>query len=606
MRLKGEIEMQGSKNYRRVIMLAMVMAFLLFMSLAFGILPPGGKAIAASPSGWIDQTPFPNGENLNDISAIDINTAWAVGANGTILKTLNGGQTWSQQASNQGQTLTHLSAVDSQVAWAAGSPPDAIETFGSYAVVLSTSDGGNNWAAHDAVKTQFRDVPYFGPYISSMEVAGLAAADASTAWVTINYYLLIPNPFYPPSYLSSFEICAIWKTLDGGSNWTMQYSTNWWASLGKIYATDANTVWAAGRITNFSMDGLLANILLKSTDGGTTWQSQNPGPNAQSFFSVADSQNAWTISNGAILKTSDGGTSWTSVALHLPFEPFAPAVLSVVDANVAWIQGYDPGNPTLSMIAKTIDGGQTWTPQFSATTAYLHGLSSVNPTVAWAVGDGGTIFKTTDGGDARPDVLSVSPASATWGDQVSITGVDFGATQGSSTVAGVTDYVSWSDTQIVVKVPAGTSGVVPVVVKTAAGTSNPGSLTVIPAMSVTSITPNWADTGTEVEVTIAGTGFASDAVVSLKSGETVINPASTSFVSATQLISRFTLKDAAVGTYDVIVSNPGGFSATLAGGFSVTAPSPCGFGSGMGMLVLGLSLGLLSLAGSLRMSRGKK
>jgi len=157
----------------------------------------------------------------------------------------------------------------------------------------------------------------------------------------------------------------------------------------------------------------------------------------------------------------------------------------------------------------------------------------------------------------------------------------------------------------VVKVPAGTSGKVDVVVTTPAGNSNLGSLTVIPGISITSVTPNWADTGTEVEVAIAGTGFNADAVVSLKSGDMIINPTSTTRVSGTQLTSKFGLTSAAVGTYDVIVSNPGGDSATLAGGFSVTAPSPCGFGSGLGMLMLGISLGLLTLAGSRGMRRKK-
>gem|GEM_PF-2263906 len=78
----------------------------------------------------------------------------------------------------------------------------------------------------------------------------------------------------------------------------------------------------------------------------------------------------------------------------------------------------------------------------------------------------------------------------------------------------------------------------------------------------------------------------------------MINPASTTWNSATATTCKFNLADAAVGTYDVTVSNPGGYSTTLTGGFSVTVASPCGLGGGLGILMLGISLGLLSRAGS--------
>jgi hypothetical protein len=74
----------------------------------------------------------------------------------------------------------------------------------------------------------------------------------------------------------------------------------------------------------------------------------------------------------------------------------------------------------------------------------------------------------------KPVVASVSPSSGSPGTQVTVTGSNYGASQGSSTVTvgGVkADVVSWSNTKIVIIVPEGTQGGA-VVVTTAQGGSN--------------------------------------------------------------------------------------------------------------------------------------
>ncbi len=588
--------MQHARNYPKIFLLAMVMVFLLFMNLALGLSAGSAPALAAPGPGWAEQTPFPGGEDLLAIDAVDSNTAWAVGDAGTILRTGDGGQTWEKQVSNIPPAIDKIDAVNGSVAWA-----------NAALVIINTNDGGKTWVPHYGSVAIFRAVP-LQEYLDTVSLGGIAAIDASTAWATVSYVFKIPtgNYLFPFSYVNA---STIWKTTDGGDSWTMQLYSLVPQRVGNIVAIDAQRLWAVGG--DFTAYPFIPALYsLRSNDSGATWSVQNAGTetNEVTYISVADPDAAWIYSSGPFVrKTIDGGNTWQVFSQFDPNITAAIAGIAAADANNAWVFGYtytDPGS-LKGVIEKTIDGGQAWTTQLSGAPR-INGMIALDSLTAWAVGDNGVIFKTTDGGDTKPVVLSVSPQTASWGDQVTITGLRFGATQGSSFVAGVenpADYVSWSNTQIVVKVPVGASGGVPVIVTTAAGSSNAGSLTVIPAMSVTSVTPNWANTGTDVEVTIAGTGFASDAVVSLKSGATVISPTSTTFVSATQLTSKFSLTDAAVGTYDMIVSNPGGYSATLAGGFSVTAPSPCGFGSGLGMLMLGISLGLLSLAGSVRMKR---
>ena len=97
------------------------------------------------------------------------------------------------------------------------------------------------------------------------------------------------------------------------------------------------------------------------------------------------------------------------------------------------------------------------------------------------MGEGGTILATTNGGvspaPAAPSIAGLKPASAKRGALVTISGTDFGAARGTSSVKfgskKCTKYVSWSDTRIKCRVPAKAKyGVVKVTVTTTAGKSN--------------------------------------------------------------------------------------------------------------------------------------
>ena len=95
------------------------------------------------------------------------------------------------------------------------------------------------------------------------------------------------------------------------------------------------------------------------------------------------------------------------------------------------------------------------------------------------------------------------------GASVTITGTNFGATQGTSTVkfnGTAATPTSWSATSIVVPVPTGaTTG--NLVVHASGVDSNGISFTVLPTPSITSLSPTSGAVGTSV--TITGTNFGS-------------------------------------------------------------------------------------------------
>lgn len=134
---------------------------------------------------------------------------------------------------------------------------------------------------------------------------------------------------------------------------------------------------------------------------------------------------------------------------------------------------------------------------------------------------------------AAPFISSLSANSGTTGTSIAISGSNFGATQGTSTITfnGTAATPSaWSNTSISVPVPAAaTTG--PVVVKVSGTNSNPVTFVVVP--SISNITPASGSTTATVEVN--GTGFGSTQGTSTLTFNGT--PASPSVWSDTQLIA---------------------------------------------------------------------
>jgi RHS repeat-associated protein len=108
-----------------------------------------------------------------------------------------------------------------------------------------------------------------------------------------------------------------------------------------------------------------------------------------------------------------------------------------------------------------------------------------------------------------PNIASVSPTSGTFGASVTITGVNFGSTQGSSTVTfngTPATPTNWSANSIVAPVPSGaTTG--SLVVTVSGAVSNAFPFTVLQQPSITSLSATSATIG--VYITITGTNFGS-------------------------------------------------------------------------------------------------
>ncbi len=213
-------------------------------------------------------------EHIGAVYFVTKDDGWAVGTSraanqtrGVILESHDGGRSWRVQTRLGGEIsrLYDIWFVDRDHGWAVGSQ-------GTSALVLATQNGGAQW-----------DVQYEGHEFTP-ELFRIAFSNSKTGWAMGPYSLI--------------------GTIDGGKTWTLQYKDSKAVGLYSLSVVDNEEVWAAGGW----------NFILHTTDGGANW-SQGHVPEGSGTYlagiSFADRNQGWTCgAKGSLFSTTDGGRTW--------------------------------------------------------------------------------------------------------------------------------------------------------------------------------------------------------------------------------------------------------------------------------------------------------
>jgi len=186
---------------------------------------------------------------------------------------------------------------------------------------------------------------------------------------------------------------GVWKTTDGGLTWTPLTDTQASLAIGSIALDPSNpdTVYAGTGEENFSADSYYGAGILKSVDGGASWQ-QLPGPfvgrfDSSSFFGGGARIGSLAVhpTNSQILlaavqllfrdgiyRSTDGGTTWTRVLFGAPgtgvlFDP--------TNGNIAYAALGAVGGNSLNGVYKSTDAGETWSPDNGSGTNVLPSIN---------------------------------------------------------------------------------------------------------------------------------------------------------------------------------------------------------------------------------------
>lgn len=310
------------------------------VTLLFTALSPA----AASEWEFAWRHPLPQGNALGGAAFLDNQTGWAVGNLGTVVRTTDGGASWTL-----GEQFAQF-AVDLEDLVVLG--PEQLLAVGAAPGIFRSVDGGVSWQA----------VP-----------------NPSTA-------RLIDLEFISGSVLSAVgEGGQALRSGDGGATWTLLASPG--GQLREQFWWDAANGYVVGLFQ-----------ARRTTDGGQSWQPLSGVPDNDVYNEVffTDAQHGFILSDFMMYTTVNGGATWSGdftgqFVYHGNTVVLSPQhFLAVTNLEGAFI-------------FETTNAGATWDPILITGTDGFLDFDRLDDGTLIAVGNEGDVYRSTDDGQTWSD-----------------------------------------------------------------------------------------------------------------------------------------------------------------------------------------------------------
>lgn len=269
------------------------------------------------------------------VECFNIRSSW----NDYLIKTSDGGLTWSEKYSIFGKPLNKLKKINDEI----------ILGIGYGGRIIKSSDNGETWidisVSHDL---------YLRDAIHHQN----------------NLYI----------YGDSADSYYIYKSTDVGNTWQNLY----WGSekINTIASKPNGEIWVAGN----------QGKLFKSKDYGSSWvlTSTFVQNNFNNVYFCDRKNGLITGEKGVIYRTTNYGKSWGSIQF-----PYDDDLTSSIfrDKNVVLVAS------SHGKIFKTTDAGNTWQIKFHDQGKVLKQISIINQNTLIAVGDSGVMLTSNDFGE---------------------------------------------------------------------------------------------------------------------------------------------------------------------------------------------------------------
>jgi hypothetical protein len=308
--------------------------------------------IEATADGGTSWSPQDTGSNVSEIQFIDAKHGWAIAADG-LLRTTDGGSTWAA-VGERGVTFADVQFYDDQHGWGIRRdvPPDSV-----YAgTVVKTIDGGETWKAQslqtDAICTstdgKTRSVWAAGPGEGGMSLA--RSTNGGFSWNDTPFPVPEGEPW--SASLQCFGNEAWVQVRDGGAAGHNPYGV-----FRSVDGGQARLVMQEAGTRPFGPQ----QDVYEAAD-------PYPGPFAAVGPAAAYILNWCPACGGdlpfvSIERTQDSGATWADVTIVDSNRPGDPVGISFIDPDNGWVLlGHLIGDHKnkATVVLRTSDGGQTW------------------------------------------------------------------------------------------------------------------------------------------------------------------------------------------------------------------------------------------------------
>lgn len=283
-------------------------------------------------------------ETLTDLSFGTKTVGYISGTMGTLLKTVDGGTSWTKIQANIQPSLNCIQALDDKNVYTARNE------------LYHTKDAGTTWetAGLENVGSGIFDIHF---------------VNATTGFIAKN---------------------GVMKSTDSGKTWTLKFDAGadqeyYALSYNQLQFINSSIGFCAGGKT---YDGNSVGNMVKTTDGGNTWTSLKLKMSQVTAFHFLDANTGFIFNfNQELWKTTDGGATWTKVSSSIP-EKYPDCYF--INASKIVLRTY-------KNIYHSMDGGVTWTKDFTLTddSGLLTNMKFVDSRNGYLIGNNGFLAKIT-------------------------------------------------------------------------------------------------------------------------------------------------------------------------------------------------------------------
>jgi photosystem II stability/assembly factor-like uncharacterized protein len=299
---------------------------------------------------FADWRPVDSGttHNLNGAYLLKSGVGFVVGDAGTILKSTDSGATWSALNSGTTRALHDVYFFNAAEGVAVG----------DNGLVLRTTDGGAVWqSVATGIRDTLRSVSFRG-------ATGICGGDSQT----------------------------ILYSTDAGASWQVSQTGFFGGGFFGAQMLNPTTAFVAGQNSIFQpLVGTSANAGVSWTFHNFYFEGNEGSCDDIFFFDISTGLVSGVLwdGEGAISRTTNGGVDWTTTLY-----PQGMQGIDFPKPDAGFAVGWS------GRILKSTDRGLTWSEQLSGTSVNLVDVHFARRTLKGiAVGAGGTILRTINGGD---------------------------------------------------------------------------------------------------------------------------------------------------------------------------------------------------------------